>query len=115
MKVIVAGSRNFIDYKFVENILNQRTDIDEIVCGLARGADNLGRQWAHLHHVPVTTFPAQWGKYGKAAGMMRNTEMAEYADYLIAFWDGRSPGTKDMIEKMNKLNKHGEVYIKEQI
>lgn len=80
--------------------------ITEVVCGLARGADIYGRKWAVcVAGLPVKDFPADWKKYGLAAGPLRNTEMAEYADGLIAFqWDG-SRGTANMVSQMMNRNK----------
>lgn len=111
LKVIIAGSRTFNDYKFFEKELNIRIPpfIEEIVSGDAKGPDKFAIKWAEEHGYPVKHFPAQWDKYGKAAGMIRNHEMGNYADSLIAFWDGKSHGTKDMIEYMQKQNKHVEV------
>ncbi len=74
------------------------TDI-EIVCGMAKGADLLGKRYAEERGFKVKEFPADWNTNGKKAGPMRNTEMANYADALIAFWDGTSSGTGHMIEK----------------
>jgi hypothetical protein len=67
--------------------------------------DQIGEDWAREHNIPVKQFLAQWNIHGKSAGPIRNKEMAEYADALIAFWDGQSKGTKNMIEQMDKLNK----------
>ena len=112
MKVIIAGSRNFNNYDFLQNKINElKLNITEIVCGEARGADLLGRQYGINNNIPVKSFPADWGKYGKSAGYIRNKEMAEYADYLIAFWDGNSKGTNNMINIMKNINKHGSVFI----
>lgn len=111
MRVIVAGGRDFNDYKFLNDILNEKKDvIDEIVCGEARGADKLGKTWGIRNGIPVKSFFAEWDKYKRSAGPIRNRQMGEYGDYLIAFWDGKSKGTKNMIETMKKLGKHGEVY-----
>jgi hypothetical protein len=88
-----------------------RIDIDEIVCGEARGADSLGRRWAIENNIPVASFPADWNKYGCSAGIRRNEWMGSYADYVIAFWDGESRGTKHMIHYMEQNDKHGEVYL----
>lgn len=68
--------------------------ITEVVSGVAHGVDKLGERWAQAHKIPVKQFPAQWNKYGNAAGPIRNREMAEYADALIAVWDGQSRGHK---------------------
>jgi hypothetical protein len=100
MKVIIAGGRNFSDYEklksFCDEILSDNTGI-EIVSGKASGADNLGEQYAKEKGYPVKEFPADW-KLGRGAGHIRNTQMANYSDTLIAFWDGKSKGTKHMIE-----------------
>lgn len=109
MKVIVAGSRSFCDYPRLSRVLATIPAIGEVVCGEARGADSLGRRWAEEHNIPVKSFPAQWDKYGRAAGPIRNREMGDYADYLVAFWDGKSKGTKVMIDYMQQLGKHGRV------
>lgn len=110
-KVIIAGSRDFSDFQLLyakcEEILESQTDI-EIVSGTARGADKLGEHYASLKGHSVAKFPADWDKHGKAAGYVRNKEMAEYADMLIAFWDGESRGTGHMINLATEkgLNVH---------
>ena len=115
MKVIIAGSRAFDNYELVcETLSNLRCDgliIDEVVCGGARGADSLGERWAKALNIPIKYFYANWDEYGKAAGFIRNHEMGDYADYLVAFWDGKSRGTKDMINYMKGLGKHGKVVL----
>ena len=101
MKVIIAGGRDFDDYNLLhqtcEKMLVRQTDV-EIVSGTARGADTLGEKYANEKGYPIKRFPANWNEYGKSAGYKRNSEMAEYADALIAFWDGKSKGTKHMID-----------------
>lgn len=105
-KWIVAGSRSFQNYKLLETELDKiQEQIGEIVCGEARGADTFGRIYGESHNIKVISFPANWTLYGKAAGYIRNTEMAEYAHKAIIFWDGASSGSKDMIDKMKELNK----------
>lgn len=104
MKVIIAGGRDFHNYFIMENVLKQLHSIDEVVCGDAQGADTLGMRWAIYNNIPIWHMPALWDKYGKNAGFIRNAEMGEYADALIAFWDGKSKGTKHMIQTM-RLNK----------
>jgi len=105
MKLIIAGSRTFTNYKklckICDHLLQNQTNI-EIVSGTARGADKLGEQYAKEKNYPIKHFPANWNKYGKAAGPKRNQQMANYADALVAFWDGKSRGTKNMIELANK-------------
>lgn len=104
MKVIIAGSRDITNYSLVEKAV-QESDftITEVVSGCCRGVDQLGEQWATEHSVSVARFPANWSVHYKAAGPIRNKEMAEYADALIALWDGQSKGTKNMIDTAKKL------------
>ena len=106
MNIIVAGSRTFTNYKFLEETLNKYiTPNDTIISGMARGADRRGVVYAHTYNIPVKCFPAKWDLYGKSAGYKRNIEMANNADMLIAFWDGTSKGTKHMINIMHEQNK----------
>ena len=79
-------------------LINKQDDEIAVVCGEARGADTLGRRYAEENGYQVLSFPANWDKYGKRAGYIRNAEMAENADALVVFWDGKSRGTKNMIE-----------------
>lgn len=108
MKVIIAGSRDFSNYdmlkNYIDNYRKEVSEIEEIVCGCARGADTLGKRYAIENNIKVVEFPAKWDMYGKSAGYIRNEEMSKYADGLIAFWDGKSKGTKNMIELMAKKN-----------
>lgn len=98
MKVIIAGSRDITDYEAVKRaVVNSGFEITEVVSGTARGVDQLGEQWAIDNNIPITPFPANWANYGRGAGFRRNLEMAQYADALIALWDGVSRGTKNMI------------------
>jgi hypothetical protein len=101
MKIIIAGGRDFNDYnklcQFCDKILSEQTEV-EIVSGTANGADKLGEKYANDNGHPIKQFPADWDKFGKSAGYKRNAQMAEYADALIAFWDGKSRGTKHMID-----------------
>lgn len=99
MKVIIAGSRGIVNTANVFNKLSLSSiDITEVVCGEAQGVDRLGKQWAKGQGIPVKSFPAEWDKYGKSAGYRRNVDMADYADALIAIWDGESKGTQHMID-----------------
>ena len=90
MKYIVAGGRDFNNGVIVKTVLNSFQDIDMIVSGDARGADFLGIMYATEKNIPIKHFPAQWDIYGNAAGYIRNAEMGEYGDILIAFWDKKS-------------------------
>lgn len=103
MKVIIAGSRSFEYYEILRDVMDELIDEsgivpDEIVSGTAKGADRLGEKYAAELGIPIKRFPADWNKYGKKAGHLRNIEMAEYGDMLVAFWDGESKGTEQMIK-----------------
>ena len=118
LRVIIAGSRDFDDFpKLMNNcidilfkITDQHSDLDKIriVSGTARGADQLGEQYAKITGYEVSRFPADWDGLGKRAGYVRNAEMAKFAvadgscGVLIAFWDGKSRGTKHMIDLAEK-------------
>lgn len=98
MKTIIAGSRGFDDETVVlDAVRRSRFTITEVVSGTARGVDKMGEGWANMNNVPIKRFPADWNQYGKRAGYLRNVEMAEYADALIAVYDGESKGTAHMI------------------
>lgn len=102
-KVIIAGSRDFSDFGYLKGYMATIPPwlhLTEVVCGMAKGADSLGKQWAELNGIPVKEFHAEWDRLGRKAGPMRNAEMGIYADGLIAFWDGKSTGTKHMIDFM---------------
>lgn len=106
MRVIIAGSRSFNDYsRLISAIKDSELHITEIVSGGAKGADKLGEEWADMYHIPIKQFIPDWYNLGKAAGMIRNKEMAEYGDSAIVFWDGQSKGSKNMIEQMQNLGK----------
>ncbi len=106
-RIIVAGSRGFSEYARMEKILDayikERKDI-AIISGTARGADRLGERYANARGITLLRCPANWEKYGKSAGIIRNEEMARLAvsdgchGVLFAFWDGESRGTQAMIE-----------------
>lgn len=109
-KLIVAGGRDFSDRDLLAHTICQVCEALKprqliIVSGMARGADLLAYEFAKECDEEVMEFPADWDKYGKRAGYVRNNQMAEVADGLLAFWDGQSRGTKHMIETMENLGK----------
>lgn len=98
MKTIIAGSRNIECFWVLEEAIEQSGfKITEVVSGCAKGVDRMGEVWAGYGGIPVKRFQPDWSK-GKGAGLKRNIEMAEYAEALIAVWDGVSRGTKHMID-----------------
>lgn len=107
MKTIIAGSRGCHDFKIVCKAIQESgfsDEISEIVSGGALGVDKLGEKFAAKFDIPVKIFLANWKKYDKVAGMVRNKEMADYGDALIAIWDGESRGTFNMIQEAEKRN-----------
>lgn len=103
MKVIIAGGREITDYELLLNaVLNAGFDITTVVSGCARGADALGERFAAEAGLELIKFPADWNKHGRAAGPIRNAQMGDFADALIALWDGQSRGTKHMIDYATK-------------
>ena len=106
-KVIVAGCRDFADYELLKEkcdfyLQNKKPEISVIVSGHASGADTLGERYAQERGYETEIYPADWKTNGRAAGPIRNAQMATVADALIAFWDGKSRGTKNMIDTATK-------------
>lgn len=116
-RAIIAGGREFNDPDLVSSVMLRlfpdRDQIEYIISGTARGADAAGEKWAIANAVPVIRMPAQWVTHGRVAGMIRNAAMAKRGTYLVAFWDGKSRGTKNMIETATRagLKVHVENYL----
>ncbi|RXP52466.1 DUF2493 domain-containing protein [Lutibacter sp. HS1-25] len=108
MKLIIAGSRTFTNYQKLKQtcdyILQDKTNIEIVSGAHTKGADFLGEKYAAEKGFQLTKFPADWKRYRKAAGPKRNQQMANYADALIAFWDGKSKGTLNMINLAEQNN-----------
>lgn len=110
-RAIIAGSRDVTELEVVRKaVALSKYAITEVVSGMARGVDRLGEEYAKENSIPIKGFPADWETQGKAAGHIRNKQMADYADVLVAVWDGASPGTKNMIATMKGLGKPTYVY-----
>ncbi len=109
-KLVIAGSRDFKDYSLLSETLDKhlknraRNKAITIISGTAKGADQLGEQYAKEKGYKVEYYPADWERYGNAAGPIRNTQMAKAADDVIVFWDGKSAGTRNMMEAAQKEN-----------
>ena len=109
MNIMIVGSRNFHDYTFLRNkcneIIQKISDNDvTIISGGARGTDSLAEKYAEEYNqeFALWVMKAEWNQYGKKAGYLRNAEMVKISDYLIAFWDGKSKGTKHSIDLFMK-------------
>lgn len=125
MRVVIAGDRNFGDYKVLDEAIRKSGfKVTEVVSGGARGADKLGEHWAKTRNIPIKLFRAKWNdltqsgakikarknpwtgrmeQYNSSAGFQRNEKMAEYADALIAIQpNGPTSGTQHMIDCAKK-------------
>lgn len=109
-KVIIAGTRDFNNYDLLAAHADKMLSIKKldhrivIISGGARGADKLGERYARERGYDLEVYPAKWEEYGKKAGYLRNRQMANNANALIAFWDGKSRGTNHMINTAKYLN-----------
>ena len=104
-RVIIAGCRDFNNYDTLVEAINEAPfAIGTILSGGASGVDALGERYAREKNLPLLIYKADWARYGRAAGPMRNRQMAENANALIALWDSSSPGTRSMIDIANTHN-----------
>lgn len=104
MRVIIAGGRDYHNYDtLLEAIEEAQFDIKTVISGGAKGVDALGERYSEENMIDLKIFRADWERHGRAAGPLRNRKMAENADALIAIWDGKSRGTKNMIETAHKV------------
>lgn len=106
--LLVTGSRSIHDITFVSKCLNEIKkiyDFDKIIQGGASGVDTAARFYAKANNIENKTYIPAWKKFGKAAGIIRNSYMVKACDKGVAIWDGKSRGTKDTIDKLTKANK----------
>lgn len=110
-RVVIAGCRDYNNYNeakiYIDYCLSnvQKENNIVIVSGCARGADAIGERYAKENGFKVEKYPADWKKYGRSAGPIRNKQMAESCDFVICFWDDKSKGTKSMIEYAKRCGK----------
>jgi hypothetical protein len=116
MKIAVVGSRSFNDYEYMRARLDalyitvKDSRMLELVSGGARGADKFAEDYAVERKLLMRVYPADWDRYGKSAGYKRNQQIVDYADIVVAFWDGQSKGTKHSIDLAVKQNKQVLIY-----
>lgn len=114
MKVLICGSRNINDPAVVSQAVSQSGTIPtHIISGGARGVDKLAADYAASQDIEFTEYPADWERYGKRAGFIRNYAMVGNADAVIAVWDGTSPGTKHSIDLARSCGKRVFVFLHE--
>ena len=111
IRLAVVGSRTFTDYELLKNTLDDFVEshiITEIISGGAKGADTLAKKYAKENGFPTNIILPNWEKFGKSAGFIRNEQIVQECTYLMAFWDGKSKGTKHSIDLAKK---HKKAYI----
>ena len=104
MRVAVVGSRAFRNFDLLCSVLDHHC-VTEVISGGAMGADTLAEAYANQRNLPKLIFPAEWNKYGKAAGYRRNIDIVKNSDKIVAFWDGESKGTWHTITLAKKFKK----------
>jgi ribA/ribD-fused uncharacterized protein len=115
VQLIIAGGRDFTNSDLMRERLQAMEELGlfpngvELICGMAKGADNTGFDIFHKAGLTIHAYHPDWDGLGKRAGFVRNAQMGDDADMALIFWDGQSKGTKHMIDYMEKLGKP--VYI----
>lgn len=104
LKLAVVGSRNFVDYEYMCQMLDW-FEIKKIISGGANGADSLALKYAEDHRYDYQEFPAEWTKHGRSAGFIRNKLIVDACDEVVAFWISKSKGTKHSIDLALKAGK----------
>ena len=108
MKLAIIGSRTI---EAVDIGTNLPPNVSEIVSGGAKGVDACAAEYAQKNQIPLTVFLPDYARYRKAAPLKRNTEIADYADEALVFWDGISRGTKHTIELFQNRNKPVQIIL----
>ena len=111
MKTAIIGSRTFNDYAYLKEKMKLFPSITKIISGGAKGADKLAEKYAEECGLEIQIIIPEWGKHGKSAGIARNRVIVENADLIIAFWDGKSAGTRSSVDYAKKLGKKVRVFI----
>ncbi len=115
MTIAVVGSRDFDGYNYLSKSLEiYFPTIDKIISGGARGADSLAARYAKEHDIPLIEFLPDWDRYGKSAGFKRNQQIVDATNVVVAYWDGKSHGTKHSINIADALQKPVLIFLYEQ-
>jgi hypothetical protein len=111
MKILICGSRSIWRASYVRNCIEKSGfNITEVISGGAHGVDAIAQWWAKRNKIPCQVLKPKWNEYGKPAGVIRNQEMVNLADAVIAIWDGVSPGTKNTISQARSAGKPIEIW-----
>jgi hypothetical protein len=114
MKLAVIGSRNFSDSHILTqtlNMLHEEYNVTTLVSGGAKGADIMGQRWAEIRSIETEIYIPDWNLHGKRAGLLRNQDIVNSADLIVAFWDGVSTGTRHAIDLAHSSKTPVIVYI----
>ena len=103
-KIAIIGSRDFENYALLKTTLESFSPT-QIISGGAKGADALAERYAAEHDIELIVYKADWKQFGRGAGVIRNRQIVDHCDQVIAFWDGKSRGTKSSIDYAKKLGK----------
>lgn len=114
IKIAIGGCRDFNDREYIFKFLDQyikelRYEEIIIISGHCCGVDAIAEEYAEIKKFKTMIFPAEWDKFGRAAGPARNKKMVEASDIVIAFWDEKSKGTKSLISLAKKMGKALEI------
>ncbi len=106
IKLAIVGGRDFNDYGRLRKVFESlKLDVSELVSGGAKGTDTLAEILSQDKKIPITIFPADWERNGKKAGMLRNKQIVDYCDEVLAFWDEQSRGTANTISLTTQSKK----------
>ena len=106
IKIGVIGSRSFNDYELLKRTLDEYLGKVWIIVSVgAKGADSLGEKWAKENNIKTCIYKPDWDTHGKQAGFIRNKDIVEDSDIIIAFWDSMSRGTEHSINLAKKMDK----------
>lgn len=109
-RIAIVGSRTYPHLYEIQNLISQLPKDTTIISGGAKGVDYAAAQWAKHYGLAYEEKPADWAKLGKRAGYVRNIQIVHASDLVVAFWDGKSPGTKHTIDIARKAGKPVDVY-----
>lgn len=114
MKLAIIGSRNFTDYQLfltkVNEFIEKYGKPEIIISGGANGADTMAERWAKENQINIMIFHPEWDKYGKKAGILRNSDIVDASTHILAFPSKNGRGTQDSIRKGQKAGKIVEIY-----
>lgn len=108
--IAIVGSRDFPNLEMVQKFVESLDDGTIIVTGGARGVDQAAEDAALPLGLFVQVIKPDWNRYGRGAGMIRNTQIVKASDKVVAFWDGESRGTMDTVKKARKVRKPVAIY-----